>query len=57
MLAIRGGLSDVLSEVTFDRMAQVKPDLRRVVVPNVGHVPALDEPEAATAIHEFITNF
>jgi pimeloyl-ACP methyl ester carboxylesterase len=57
MLAIRGGLSDVLSEATFDRMAQVKPDLRRVVVPNVGHVPALDEPEAATAIHEFITNF
>ena len=57
VLAIRGGLSDVLSEVTFDRMAQVKPDLQSVVVPNVGHVPALDEPEAAGAIHEFIANF
>ena len=57
MLAIRGGLSDVLSEATFERMAQAKPDLRRAVVPNVGHVPALDEPEAATAIHEFIADF
>jgi pimeloyl-ACP methyl ester carboxylesterase len=57
VLAIRGGLSDVLSEATFDRMAEVKPDLQRVVVPNVGHVPALDEPEAATAIHEFISKF
>ncbi len=57
VLAIRGGLSDVLSEATFDRMAQVKPDLQRVVVPNVGHVPALDEPESATAIHEFISKF
>lgn len=57
VLAIRGGLSDVLSEATFERMAQVKPDLQRVVVPNVGHVPALDEPEAAAAIHEFIARF
>ena len=57
VLAIRGGLSDVLSEATFDRMAQVKPDLQRVTVPNVGHVPALDEPEAAAAIHEFIARF
>jgi len=57
VLAIRGGLSDVLSETTFDRMAQVKPDLQRIVVPNVGHVPALDEPEAAVAIHEFISKF
>jgi pimeloyl-ACP methyl ester carboxylesterase len=54
VLAIRGGLSDVLSEATFERMARVKPDLQRIVVPNVGHVPALDEPEAAAAIHEFI---
>ena len=57
VLAIRGGLSDVLSEATFERMAEVKPDLQRIVVPDVGHVPALDEPEVAEAIHEFIARF
>jgi pimeloyl-ACP methyl ester carboxylesterase len=57
VLAIRGALSDVLSEATFDRMAEVKPDLQRVVVPNTGHVPALDEPEVAAVIHGFIAKF
>ncbi len=57
VLAIRGALSDVLSEGTFERMAQEKPDLQRVIVPDVGHVPALDEPEAAAAIHDFISRF
>ena len=45
VLAIRGALSDVLSEATFERMAAEKPDLVRVTVPGVGHVPLLDEPE------------
>jgi pimeloyl-ACP methyl ester carboxylesterase len=57
VLALRGALSDVLSEATFGRMAEVKPDLVRVSVPGVGHVPALDEPEALEAIHEFIARF
>jgi pimeloyl-ACP methyl ester carboxylesterase len=57
VLAIRGALSDVLSEATFARMSEVKPDLQRVVVPDVGHVPSLDEPEAAAAIHDFIAGF
>jgi len=57
VLALRGALSDVLSEATFQRMAEVKPDLKRAIIPDVGHVPALDEPEAVMAIHEFIAQF
>ena len=56
-LVLRGALSDILSEATFARMAEVKPDLQRAVVPDVGHVPALDEPEATEAIDEFLARF
>jgi pimeloyl-ACP methyl ester carboxylesterase len=57
VLAIRGALSDVLSLATFERMAREKPHLRRAVVPNVGHVPVLDEKEARIAIDEFLARF
>lgn len=57
VLALRGALSDVLSETTFESMAKEKPDLHRAVVPDVGHVPGLDEPEARTAIDEFLARF
>ncbi len=57
VLAIRGALSDVLNAETFDKMAEVKPDLIRVTVPNRGHVPLLDEPEAEAAIDEFLDRF
>ncbi|MFQ5958128.1 MAG: alpha/beta fold hydrolase [Alphaproteobacteria bacterium] len=53
-LAIRGGVSDILSADAFDRMAEVKPDLFRVTVPDVGHVPFLDEPECVEAIDDFL---
>jgi pimeloyl-ACP methyl ester carboxylesterase len=52
-LALRGALSDVLTEATFDKMAKVKPDLLRATIPNVGHVPALDEKEAILALDDF----
>lgn len=57
VLAIRGALSDVLSAATFDRMAEEKPDLARITVPGVGHVPLLDEPECVTAIDDFLERF
>jgi len=38
------------SPETFERMALVKPDIERVTVANSGHVPTLNEPEAAAAI-------
>ena len=49
--------ADVLSPETFARMALVKPDIQRVTVANSGHVPTLNEPEAAAAIDAFIRRF
>ena len=54
ILAVRGGVSDILSEATFERMAAAKPDLTRVTVPRVGHAPSLDEPVSRQAIAAFL---
>jgi len=56
-LAIRGGLSDLLSQDCFDRMAAAKPDMVRVTVPNRGHVPLLTEPECVAALDDFLERF
>jgi len=54
VLALRGALSDVLSAETFERMAEVKPDLVRVMVPDAGHVPLLENPMVERAIDDFL---
>lgn len=54
VLAVRGALSDLLSEAVFARMKQTKPDLEQVTVPRRGHVPLLDEPEVAPGIDRFL---
>ena len=54
VLAIRGALSDVLSEATFARMAREKPNLVRVSVPGVGHTPSLEEPEVRAVLDTFL---
>jgi len=53
-LALRGALSDVLSEATLARMLREKPDLQALTVPNRGHVPLLDETECLAAIDAFL---
>jgi len=53
-LAIRGGLSDVLTEACFERMTREHPKLSRVTVPGVGHTPSLGEPEARAAVAAFL---
>jgi pimeloyl-ACP methyl ester carboxylesterase len=53
-LAMRGAISDVLSQQTFDRMAAEKPDLVRVTVAGRGHPPMLDEPDSVAAIDAFL---
>lgn len=53
-LAVRGALSDLLEAETFDRMAAEKPDLRRVVVPDRGHVPLPHEEPLVSALEEFL---
>ena len=50
VLALRGELSDVTSAATLDAMAARLPGLTAVSVPDVGHAPALDEPQAVAAI-------
>jgi pimeloyl-ACP methyl ester carboxylesterase len=51
---VRGALSDLLAPATVARMAREKPDLVVAEVPNVGHAPLLDEPEAWAAIEAIL---
>jgi pimeloyl-ACP methyl ester carboxylesterase len=53
-LVLRGATSDILSAATLEKMHSRKPDLVHVEVPNRGHVPLLDEPEAVMAIETFL---
>ncbi len=53
-LAIRGELSDILSETTLAEMARRKPDLEVLRVAKTGHAPTLDEPECVAAIEKFL---
>jgi pimeloyl-ACP methyl ester carboxylesterase len=54
VLALRGALSDILSEHTLGRMAEHHPGMQSVTVAGVGHAPMLDEPDALFAIDQFM---
>jgi pimeloyl-ACP methyl ester carboxylesterase len=54
MLLLRGGLSDVLSAQTLDRMQAMLPGAEAVTLGDVGHAPTLDEPEAVAAIERLL---
>jgi pimeloyl-ACP methyl ester carboxylesterase len=56
LLAIRGALSDLLSAATFDKMRAEYPEMAQLSLPNRGHVPLLDEPEALNAIDAFLAS-
>lgn len=51
---IRGANSDVLSAGAAAAMAARRPDMIYADVPDRGHTPFLDEPEALAAIHQWI---
>ncbi len=53
-LALRGALSNLLSEATFQEMKARKGDLERVEIPNRGHIPLLTEPESLAALEPFL---
>ena len=55
-LAIRGALSDLLSEPTLEKMKSVKPDLKTLTVADRGHTPILNEPEVLGVLDEFYQN-
>ncbi len=54
VLVIRGGNSDLLAPETFGRMRDAAPQADFVEVPDVGHAPMLDEPEALGALDAFL---
>lgn len=55
VLAIRGALSDLLSPDTVARMAELhQGPFEKIDIPNRGHAPLLDEPEALAAIEPFL---
>jgi pimeloyl-ACP methyl ester carboxylesterase len=51
---IRGANSDLLTPETADEMARRRPDMISVDVPDRGHVPFLDEPDALNALHAWL---
>ena len=53
-LAVRGAHSDLFSDATVARMKAENPDMESVTVPDVGHAPTLDEPEAVAAIDRLL---
>jgi pimeloyl-ACP methyl ester carboxylesterase len=54
VMAIRGALSDILSQDCFAKMQQVLPEMVAVEIPGVGHAPMLDEAESVKAIVNFM---
>jgi len=55
LLILRGGLSDLLSQEIAEQMVERLPDdVELVVVPDVGHTPNLEEPEAAAAMDRLL---
>lgn len=54
VLAVRGALSDVLDPATFERMAAEKPDLRCLLISNVGHTPIPHEEPFLSALDDFL---
>ena len=53
-LVVRGGISDLLSGETVERMVAENPAMEAATVPNVGHAPTLEEPEAVAAIDRLL---
>lgn len=51
---IRGENSDLLTQDTMQAMINRRPDLVAINVPDRGHVPFLDEPEALSVIHKIL---
>jgi pimeloyl-ACP methyl ester carboxylesterase len=54
ILVVRGADSDILSRATTDRMRVVQRRTTIIEVPGVGHAPSLMEPEALSAIQQFL---
>jgi pimeloyl-ACP methyl ester carboxylesterase len=56
LLVVRGAISDLLSAESLAKMQAAVPDMQSVTVPDTGHAPMLDEPEAEVAIDDFLAS-
>lgn len=56
LLVVRGEKSDLLSAEAAQKMQEAAPATRFAVIPDVGHAPDLDEPEAVAAIDDFLNS-
>lgn len=54
LATIKGANSDLFAQETLDKMQARRPDMITAIVPDRGHVPFLDEPEALAAIHQLL---
>ena len=54
VLIVRGALSDLLTTETLAEMQKRTPDVQAVTIPDVGHAPTLDEPEAVMAVDQLL---
>ncbi|MFW2349236.1 alpha/beta fold hydrolase [Qipengyuania sp.] len=54
LLLLRGELSTLLSPASFAEMQRVAANAESAVIPQVGHAPTLDEPEARAAIDRLL---
>ena len=54
LLTIRGEYSDILTPATANRMCRRHKRCKLVTIPNRGHAPMLSEPEAVSAISDFL---
>lgn len=55
LLVVRGADSDILTERAVAAMAAEMPRMESVTIPDVGHAPTLDEPEAIEAIERLLS--
>ena len=52
---LRGGLSDLLSQEIAERMAaELGDDAELLIIPDTGHAPSLEEPEALAALDRLL---
>ena len=54
LLLIHGALSDLLDAPRAQAMRTLAPAMAYAEIPNVGHAPMLDEPEARAALADFL---
>jgi pimeloyl-ACP methyl ester carboxylesterase len=56
LLLIRGDKSNILLPATVARMQTIRPDMKVVTLPGIGHAPTLSEPDALRALDSFLSD-